>query len=80
MGEAKKQEDQMEYFTYLDNLRESGVVNMFGASEYVSDEFGIPKNEARSILTDWMKAYGTIWDGENHEFFDTTKPERGSEV
>ena len=70
MEEAKKQEDQMDYFIFLDNLRESGVVNMFGASEYVSDEFGISKSEARKILTDWMMAYGKTWDRQNHKFLE----------
>ena len=70
MEEAKRQEDQMDYFIFLDNLRESGVVNMFGASEYVSDEFGISKSEARKILTDWMMAYGKTWDGQNHKFLE----------
>ena len=29
-----------EYYEYLDALRESGVVNMFGAGTYLQDEFG----------------------------------------
>jgi hypothetical protein len=39
---------------YLNDLRESGVTNMFGAAPYVEDEFGLNKGEARRILSLWM--------------------------
>jgi hypothetical protein len=29
-----------EYFEYLEELRQSGVTNMFGASSYLMREFG----------------------------------------
>lgn len=45
------------YFTYLDSLRESGITNMFGAAQYLADEFGIPKQEAKQILLDWMRSF-----------------------
>ena len=28
-----------DYFNYLNELRESGVTNMFGATDYLMDEF-----------------------------------------
>lgn len=46
-----------EAFKYLDNLRESGVTNMFGAGSYLEFEFGIDKREARQILTKWMSTF-----------------------
>lgn len=46
-----------DYFNYLDELRESGVTNMFGAADYLVAEYGIGKNEARKILAAWMKQY-----------------------
>ena len=46
-----------EYYGYLDALRESGVVNMFGAGAYLQDEFGLSKSEARTILIAWMEQY-----------------------
>ena len=46
-----------EAFQYLDELRESGVTNMFGARPYLVEEFNISTNEAGDILSDWMKAY-----------------------
>ena len=64
--------EKIEAYTYLDNLRESGETNMFGAGTYVESEFGISKNEARELLTGWMEAYGKTWDGENHKFVEET--------
>lgn len=46
-----------EHLTYLDELRESGVTNMFGAGEYLEDEFGIDKRQARTILNYWMNSF-----------------------
>ena len=42
------------YFLYLDELRESGAINMFGARPYLQREFGIDKNEAAEVLSYWM--------------------------
>ena len=46
-----------EYFEYLNQLRESGQVNMFGARPYLINEFGLGKQEAAEILTKWMKSF-----------------------
>ena len=46
-----------EYWIYLENLRRSGVTNMFGAAPYLEQVFGISRQEARDILADWMKNY-----------------------
>ena len=46
-----------EHKMYLDGLRESGVVNMFGAGQYLQEAFGLEKREARAILKEWMKTY-----------------------
>ncbi len=46
-----------EHKEYLDRLRESGETNMFGASPYLQNEFGLEKREAREILSQWMKTY-----------------------
>lgn len=45
------------YWIYLENLRCSGVTNMFGAVSYLMDEFNLEHDEACEILTDWMKNY-----------------------
>ena len=46
-----------EHKTYLDNLRKSGVTNMFGAGPYVQCEFGVNKADARAIVLEWMKSF-----------------------
>jgi hypothetical protein len=43
-----------EYFEYLNELRQSGETNMFGAGEYLQEEFGLDRREARVILMEWM--------------------------
>lgn len=45
------------YWIYLEELRRSGVTNMFGAVPYLMGEFDLDRREARDILTDWMKNY-----------------------
>ena len=45
------------YWIYLENLRRSGVTNMFGAVPYLMAEFGIDRKRASEILSDWMKNY-----------------------
>jgi len=46
-----------EYYGYLNALRDSGVVNMFGAGAYLQDQFGLSRSEARNILIAWMNQY-----------------------
>jgi hypothetical protein len=48
----------VDYFTYLDALRESGVTNMFGARSYVEEEFGLSKAAAGKVLSAWMRTFG----------------------
>lgn len=42
---------------FLNRLRESGATNMFGATPYVEEEFGLNKSEARRILSLWMSNF-----------------------
>jgi len=46
-----------EVFQFLDDLRESGIVNMFGATPYVQEAFGVKKMEARELVVEWMKTF-----------------------
>lgn len=50
-------EMEQEYFDYLDLLRESGAINMFGASPYLAKEFNLDKKQARKILSKWMQNF-----------------------
>lgn len=46
------------YFAYLDELRESGVTNMFGAPSYVASMFGVDKKTAMEVTAAWMRTFG----------------------
>jgi len=50
-------EQLVETFEYLDSLRDSGAVNMFGAASYVAEDLGHDKATARSLVAMWMKSY-----------------------
>lgn len=48
-------ETEKEILSYLNELRESGVTNMFGAGPYVESEFpDLSKKECRAALMLWM--------------------------
>lgn len=47
-----------EHLTYLDELRESGETNMFGASPYLEGEFGLNRRDAKAYLIHWMETFG----------------------
>jgi len=58
-NEIKKPENLTdEHLEYLDDLRESGVTNMYGAGAYLEDEFDMTREEANQVLTYWMKTFG----------------------
>ena len=53
-----KNDDELEeYLEYLDDLRESGVTNMFGAGAYIQRAFNVARDEANKILTYWMHTF-----------------------
>ena len=46
---------------FLDELRESGDTNMFGARPYVLEEFPeLTRQEASGVLTYWMETFGNL--------------------
>jgi hypothetical protein len=45
------------YFEYLNDLRDSGVTNMFGAAVYLQRDFGLSRQESRDILLKWMESF-----------------------
>ena len=49
--------EEEEVFEYLDDLRESGVTNMFGARAYLQEEFGLEREPARKLLVEWMGSF-----------------------
>ena len=61
MNKPKKQEESQqlrnEVYIYLEQLRETGQTNMFGAGVYIQKHFELPKDKAIMYLTDWIKSY-----------------------
>ena len=55
MGKKRKLTAQeIEVFYYLNDLKDSGVTNMFGAGAYVREVFEVSKLEAWRLLGLWM--------------------------
>lgn len=50
--------DMCDYFEYLDDLRSSGAVNMFGAAPHLAKEYDLEMTDARSVLRKWQHTFG----------------------
>lgn len=51
-------DQEQEVFEFLDDLRESGVTNMFGARPYIQEEYpDLSQSEATTLLSTWMKTF-----------------------
>ena len=46
-----------ELLVYLDELRESGVTNMYGAGTYLRDDYGLTRRLASDVLGYWMRTF-----------------------
>ena len=44
-----------EVFAFLDIIRETGSINMFGAAPSIMKEFDVSKKEAKDLLMQWME-------------------------
>lgn len=51
------QENLEAMFYYLDELRESGSTNMFGAAPHLEQEFELGHKDALKVLTMWMSTF-----------------------
>ncbi len=49
---------EQEVFEFLDELRESGETNMYGAVPYIVAAFDITKYDAQRHLVKWMETFG----------------------
>ncbi len=47
-----------QHLEYLDELRESGLTNMYGAAPFLVDELDMSKGEAYKTLYYWMATFG----------------------
>jgi hypothetical protein len=65
MAERKATEQEQEVLEYLNDLRDSGDTNMFGASPYVESRFGIDRNESRKLVSLWMNNFKEDGNYEN---------------
>lgn len=45
------------YWLFLEDLRRSGVTNMFGAVPFLTEAFDLTDEEAKQILAEWMEKY-----------------------
>lgn len=66
-------EFEQNVFSFLNDLRDSGVTTMYGAVPYILDEFEIDKQQATKLLSLWMKNFNedndyTQIDESNNEF------------
>jgi hypothetical protein len=51
-------EEKEEYFEFLDELRESGSTNMFGAAGPLREMFpDLGRQEAKDIVLEWMDTF-----------------------
>lgn len=53
-------EQNKDYFNFLENLRKSGVTNMFGAGPYLEVAFTMLPKKADAILGLWMDNYSQL--------------------
>jgi len=47
-----------EHLEFLDDLRDNGITNMFGAGSYLEEAFDMSSREATYVLQQWMETYG----------------------
>ena len=53
-----------EVFPYLDELRESGVTNMYDAPRYIMEDFNVDKEMAIKVVSAWMQGFADRKDKE----------------
>jgi hypothetical protein len=48
--------DMQEYFEFLEDLRDSGSMNMMGAPRELQSAFGLDRAEAREVFSKWCES------------------------
>jgi len=47
------------YLWFLDDVRDSGLINMFGAARHLREMFDeLTKEQSRKVLLYWMESFG----------------------
>ena len=45
------------YYQFLENIRQSGICNMWGATPYIMDAFHLNYEDAATVLCNWIQNY-----------------------
>ena len=45
------------FWVYLESVRRSGEINVYGAIPLLMERFSLTWNQARKVLQDWMENY-----------------------
>ena len=56
-----------EHFEYLEQLRQSGITNMWGAAPYLQLTFMISYDDATEILLYWIRHYDEMMKGKRRK-------------
>ena len=57
----KINKDHEMYYNVLEDIRKSGICNMWGANTYLEEECPeLTRNEAREILLEWIENYDEL--------------------
>ena len=51
--------EQESFNDILNELRESGSMNMFGAPRWLADRYEISRSKAKTIFANWAKTFET---------------------
>jgi hypothetical protein len=46
-----------EYFETLDSLRDSGAINMFGAPQWLEENFDLDRSTAKAVFIAWTESF-----------------------
>ena len=49
--------DNSEYFHILDEIRESGKMNMFGAPSWLVENYDLTMDQAKEVFTAWTETF-----------------------
>lgn len=48
---------EQKYYDFLEDLRQSGSTNMLGSFRWLMQAYGMKRERAMAIVSDWMKAH-----------------------
>lgn len=57
---TEKLDCEVQVFAFLNMLRDSGKVNMFGAGPYIQEAFDFSRAQAKQYLLAWMRSYDNV--------------------